>query len=173
MVKSTLRYNGLFDFDGLYATTIDWAKNYGYLWNETIYKHKVPSPRGAKQELTWIMTKNVTEYISYFIIIKIRMWDLTEVVVDIGGRKKALSSARVEMMMDYNVTPDWQKKFKSNNKWVKKMGDFYKDVIFGKRLDSIYGDQLHYRVLNLHSLLKQYFDMQSKKYTYKGYLGEG
>mgnify|MGYP006415683771 CR=1 FL=1 len=43
----TLRYHGLFDFDGMYAAVIDWAKNYGFKWHEKDYKHKVPSPSGA------------------------------------------------------------------------------------------------------------------------------
>ena len=33
----TLRYNGLFDFDGWYASMVDWSKNYGYLFLESIY----------------------------------------------------------------------------------------------------------------------------------------
>ena len=41
--RVTLQFNGLFDFDGMYAAIIDWAKNYGYMWNEYDYKHKVPS----------------------------------------------------------------------------------------------------------------------------------
>ena len=56
-----LRFNGLFDLDGLYAAVVDWSKNYGYRWHEYTYKHKVPSPKGAEQELMWLITKNVLE----------------------------------------------------------------------------------------------------------------
>ena len=171
MAESRLRYNGLFDFDGLYATTIDWAKNYGFRWHEPLYKHKVPSPHGAKQELEWVLEKNVTDYIKFKIDMTVIMWDLTELTVDIGNRKKVLSSGRIEITMKYDSLEDWQGKFKGS-KFIEKLGKFYKNVIFKKRLESVYGDQIHYRVMNLHSLLKQYFDMQSKKYTYKGYLGE-
>ena len=46
-----VRYNGLFDFDTLYASIIDWGKNYGYKVHEKVYKHKIPSPLGAEQEI--------------------------------------------------------------------------------------------------------------------------
>src|SRR3989344_8705210 len=96
----TLRYNGLFDFDGLYAAIIDWAKNYGYRWHDKAYKHKVPSPRGAEHEIEWEITKEVTEYISYTISFTVHIWDLREVEVLVDGKKKNLSNARVLMVMN-------------------------------------------------------------------------
>ena len=36
--RITLRYNGLFDFDAMYAMIIDWAKNYGYMWHENSHQ---------------------------------------------------------------------------------------------------------------------------------------
>ena len=31
---------------------------------------------------------------------------------------------------------------------------------------------IYYRMWNLQAIIKKYFDMQTKKYAYKGYLGE-
>src|SRR3989338_429178 len=73
--RITLRYNGIFDFDGFYNAVTDWAKNYGFMWHESSFKHKVPSPEGAEQELAWQMTKKVTEFIEYTIIFTIHMWE--------------------------------------------------------------------------------------------------
>lgn len=167
----TLRYSGLFDFDGLYAAVIDWAKNYGYKWHEFTYKHKVPNPKGAEQELDWIIEKNVTSYLQYSILFTIHTWDQNEVEVDIDGKKKNLTNARLYIIMKGTITTDWQKKFKGG-RIAQKLGEWYEKYVFKKELESIYGDQLYYRMWNLHALLKKYFDMQTQKYAYKGYLGE-
>lgn len=166
----TLRYEGPFDFDGMYAAIIDWAKNYGYLWLETVYKHKVPSPKGAELEFLWEMTKNVTEYISYKITFTVHTWDTTEVEITVDGKKKTLTNSRIHLLIEGKIETDWQKRF-SGNKFAQKLGGWY-EKLMGKNIEAIYWDQLYYRIWNLHALLKKYFDLQSKKYQYKGYLKE-
>ncbi|MBT4935275.1 hypothetical protein HOL21_04860 [Candidatus Woesearchaeota archaeon] len=165
----TLRYTGLFDFDGLYAAIIDWAKNYGYMWHEKDYKHKVPSPSGAEQEWMWEMTKNVTDYIGHKIIFTVHSWDITEIQVDVEGKKKDLTNARLYIKIQPTLIYDWQKRFKG--RFGSKLGGWYQKV-WRKDYESTYGDQLYYRVWDLHAIIKKYFDMQTKKYAYKGYLGE-
>lgn len=167
-----IRYIGLFDFDGIYATVIDWAKNYGYKWHESVYKHKVPSPAGAEQELRWQLTKNISEYIGFRIDITVHVFDLTEVVVNVGKKRKILTNGRVLISIKGTVIADWQNKFESKSRFVRKLGEWYTGVVLEKQISSVHWDVLNYRMGNLHALLKQYFDMQTKKNEYEGYLGE-
>ena len=166
----TLRYNGLFDFDGMYAAIIDWAKNYGFKWHEKDYKHKVPSSAGAEQELTWMLEKNVTEYLKFDLIFTVHIWDLTEVKVETGGQPRNLSNARMYIVIKGFVTFNWQGIGDKNGKLTRWLGKKYFQLTMKNK--SEYIDQLYYRAWNLHALMKKYFDMQSKKYTYEGYLGE-
>lgn len=167
----TLRYEGLFDFDGMYAAITDWGKNYGYMWHEKEYKHKVPTPAGAEQEITWIMTKEVTEYIRYQIEVHTRLWELTEVEVEQNGRKRPLTNARLYVIMNGTVHFDWQGLGKRAKGFLAKfLAKNYDDLLM-KNLSN-HMDTLYYREWDLHALIKKYFDMQSKKYAYKGYLGE-
>ncbi|MBU1974653.1 MAG: hypothetical protein KKH52_04640 [Nanoarchaeota archaeon] len=167
----TLRYAGIFDFDGFYAAVIDWAKNYGYMWHEVDYKHKIPSPAGAEQEWRWQMTKEVNDYISYKIVFRPIIFDMKEMEIEVDGKKKCLTSGRIEITIDGTVLYDWQKTFMG--KWLpKKLGKIYNEYIFKKELESIYYDQLYYRIWNLQAIMKKFLDMQTKKYAYKGYLGE-
>jgi hypothetical protein len=168
----TLRYNGLFDFDGLYSAVIDWAKNYGFVWIENAYKHKVPSPAGAEQEFMWTMTQKVNDYVSYSILMIIHMWEMTEVQVNVGGRKRNLSNARLYIVMVPTITTDWQGKFNSPSKFIRTLGEWYEGKVKKKDIESGHGDALYYRTQNLHALIKKYFDMQTKKYEYKNYLQE-
>jgi len=167
----TLRYNGLFDFDGLYAAVIDWAKNYGYMWHEKAYKHKVPSPKGAEQEWDWEMVSIVNEYTKYKITISIHSWDLNEVEVEDSGKKKTLMNGRIYMVIVSSVEFDWQKKFESS-RFALWLGETLFKKLWFKDLDFYVYDTLYYRVWNLHALLKRYFDMQSKKNAYKNYIPE-
>lgn len=167
----TLRYSGLFDFDGLYAAVVDWSKHYGYKWHEQVYKHKMPNPKGAEQELEWIIEKKVTEYISFQVNFIIHSWEQTEVEVEVESKRKSLTNAKIYLIMRGTVTYDWQKRFRGG-KLAEKLGKWYAGAVYKKELESIYHDQLYYRLQNLQSILKKYFDLQTQKYAYKGYLGE-
>lgn len=167
--RLTVRYNGIFDFDGLYSAIIDWAKNYGYMWYEKTYKHKVPRPTGAEQEFDWIITRNVTEYIQYEIKLSVHTWDQRPVEVEVEGKKKQLTSARLFIVMTGKLITDWQKRFGSSGRFGKFLGEWY-EKLYGKNIGGIYGDTLMYRMLSLQSLIKRYFDLQTKKHVYKGYL---
>ena len=166
----TLQYNGLFDFDGFYAALIEWAKHYGYMWHERDYKHKVPSPEGAEQEWKWTMTKKIDAYIQYDIMMEAHAWDMLEVEVNVEGKKKILNNARLSIKMHGVVTTDWQNRF-TKTSFSRTLGNIY----YGARshdISGIYWDTLVYRINNLHHIIKGYFDMQTKKYAFKGYLGE-
>ena len=166
----TLRYEGLFDLDGLYAAIVDWCKNYGYRWHEKTYKHKVPSPKGAEQEFLWVMDKDVTDFVNYNISIEAHIWDMLEVEVDVGGKKKILSNARIEITMTGTVTIDWQSKFKGSE--IKILAYNIYTNVMRREFEVTYYDTLWYRMYNLQAVMKKYFDMQSKYHAYKGYLGE-
>jgi hypothetical protein len=166
----TIQYNGLFDFDALYAAIIDWCKNYGYKWHERDFKHKVPLPTGAEQEMKWLVEKNVTEYVKYTLLFTVHLWDMLDVEVDVGGNKKVLTNSRIYIKIMGTIEFDWQKKF-SGSKFAQYLGVKYFKWK-AKDLESTYMDGLWYRMWNVHALIKEFFDMQTKQYAYKGYLGE-
>lgn len=168
--KITLRYNGLFDFDAFYAAVVDWAKNYGYIWHELDYKHKVPSPKGAEQEMKWEINTKVTEYISYKILFTVHIWELMDVEVEVDGRKKSLSNARLYIIIEGTVNYGI-KKFEKGGKLGRLLSVWY-NKIMRKETETIYFDNLYYRIWNLHAILKEFFDMQTGKHVYKGYLKE-
>jgi hypothetical protein len=168
--KIILYYNGLFDFDGLYSAIIDWVKNQGFMWHEIDYKHKVPSPKGAEQELKWEITKNVNNFVRYYALFTVHIWDMLEVEVESEGKKKSLTNARMYIWIEGKVVFDWQKKFQDAGRVGRKMGEWYVKIM--DRDFSNYLDQFYYRLWDLHAIIKTYFDLQSKKHAFKGYLGE-
>jgi hypothetical protein len=163
-----VRYNGLFDFDGLYASVIEWAKSYNYMWHEKQFKHKV-NPGGAELEIWWYVEKRVDEFIKYDIDMNVHIWDLHEVEVDISGKKKKLTNARIEIKIKGKVIGDQNEFSKGKGKLNKIFSGLYKEKV---NPEEDHEGILHYRINNLQGVMKDYFDMQTKKNVYKGILGE-
>lgn len=170
-IPLTLQYEGLFDFEGMYAAVIDWAKNYGFMWHEQDYKHKVPSPLGAEQEFIWHMTKRIDQYVQYEISMRVHIWEMLDVEVEVAGKKKNLTKARLMIQMKGNCVTDWQKRFDKGGPLGRKLGEWYMKI-FKHDISGLYWDTLVYRIYNLHAIMKTYLDMQSKKFAFKGYIGE-
>lgn len=166
-----LRYRGLFDWDGLYLAIADWLKRYRYILHEETYKHKVPSPMGAEQELRWFADIEVNDYIKFRITLDFHLWDMTEVEVVRDGKKKLLTNARMQIEMRGTIWADWQDKFEKNN-FTRALRSFYHNYVIRRDLDSVYGDMLIYRMSNLHAYIKKLLDMQTAWQEYAGYLGE-
>jgi len=169
--KHFIRYKGLFDFDGLYNLIVQWMKAQGYYFEETKYKHKVPLPTGAEQEITFKGSKDVTEFYQHNIVVDFHLWDMTEVEVELAGVKKTLTSARMEIVLSGNLNIDYEKRFEKNVFW-QNIRDFFMKYIIKEDIESTWYDELRYRIYKLHDAIKQYLDMQAKGNEYAGYLGD-
>ncbi|HLC74881.1 MAG TPA: hypothetical protein VJH88_03420 [Candidatus Nanoarchaeia archaeon] len=166
-----IRFQGLFDWGGLYYHIADWFKRYRYFLFEEMYKHKVPSPFGAEQELYWYGDKEVNEWVRFRIHLDFHLWDMTEVEVIKDGKKKLLTNARIEIKIRGDLIFDWQHKFEKS-KFTRMLRDLYLGYVWRRETSSVYGDMIYYRMLNLHAYIKKYLDLQTKYHAFKGYLGE-
>lgn len=169
--EAIIRYEGLFDWDGLYLAIADWFKRYRFFFHEETYKHKVPSPFGAEQELTWFGEVEVNEYIKLRIRVDFHIWDMTEVEVIKDNKKKLLTNARLEIKLKPYMNVDYQNIF-AKSKLTRALGNFYNKYAIRRLIESGYGDMLAYRTWNLHAYIKKYLDMQTAWHEYAGYLGE-
>lgn len=166
-----IRYKGLFDYDGLYNIMVQWLKARGFWFHERTYKHKVPSPLGAEQEIEWTAEKKVTDYYKFVYSIKWHLWDMTEVEVVKEGVKKVLTNARLEIKLKGVLEIDWKKRLGGSTFWTF-VRDWYHKYIIRKDIETIWGDTMYYRLQRLHKLIKDFLDMEAKGYAYEGYLGD-
>ena len=74
-----LKYSGIFDLKGLYGTITEWFIDYGFYLEEPSWKHKVPSPSGAEQEIEFTGWKKINEYVIYWVELYIHIYDLVDV----------------------------------------------------------------------------------------------
>ena len=166
-----IRYKGLFDFDGLYYLMVQWLKQRRYWFHEIDYKHKVPTPYGAEQEIKWEAEKKINDYMKYRIGIFLHTWDQTEVEVIKDGEKKTLTSARIEITFDGTIEIDYEKRMSKSRVWAA-IADVYYKYFLKEDIESIHYDTMYYRLQRLHSMVKKFLDMGAKGYEYEGYLGD-
>jgi hypothetical protein len=166
----TIKYKGLFDFNVLYNVMVQWLKSRKYLFIEKSYKHKVPSPLGAEQEIEFAAERKVTELLMEKIGIEMKLWDMTEVEVIKDGLTKKLTNARIRIIIKGSLVLDYEDRYKKSKVAKFAFGMYLK--FFGKHEIGAWWDQLSYRMHKLHEIIKQELDMQSKGYEYAGYLGD-
>jgi len=169
--KLTIRYKGLFDFDGLYNAIVQWMKARRFWFHETKYKHKVPSPLGAEQEITFTGDKKVTDFYMHAITVDLHLWDMTEVEVVQKGIKKTLTNARLQIDIQGTLFLDWEKRWETSTFWVA-VRDWWLKYIMRREIESIWYDEIYYRTYRLHKIIKDFLDMEAKGYEYEGYLGD-
>jgi hypothetical protein len=165
--SAIIKYRGLFDMQELMKRINDWLVDDFYtVWEDT-YKHKVPDPRGAWEEITFKSWKRITEYVKYWIRIEFRTWDQKEVEVVREGVKKQAVQARIEIILRPTVEFDWQNRFKGN-RFMQGLQDFYHKYIIKRDMQDYHEDALYYRTYKLHRDIKEFLDMESKTNAYEG-----
>jgi len=166
----TLRYQGIFDLDALYSMVMMWYWQREYKFDESAYKHKVPFPTGAEQEVSFLGEKNVTDYYKYTIKVEFHTWDQRDIEVNIEGVKKNLTTARIEIKIAGIL--ELEKNITKKDKVSKFFGNLYRKYIVRKEIEALWYDTLYYETYKLHYEIKKLLDMQTKYNEYRGYLGE-
>tara|TARA_Y100000310_G_C20517680_1_gene732025 strand:- start:452 stop:985 length:534 start_codon:yes stop_codon:yes gene_type:complete len=156
-----IRLDGIFDFKGLYEVMHSWFVDRGYFFEETLYKHKVPSPAGAEQTIEWSGWKKVNEYIKYWIEVHIKIRDMKQLEVVKEGEKRILTKGRLRIEFDAHVEADYANRF-NGSKFLQKLQDIYLKYIIKSDLDFIYTDQLWYVAYKLHRVTKEFLDFDTK-----------
>lgn len=162
---ANLKLSGIFDFDGLYQIMHEWFVDQKYYFEETLYKHKVPSPAGAEEHIRWKGWRKITEYVMFTIEVTIILYDMKEIEVIKNGQKKKLTKARLTIDYSGYVDADYGNRF-SKTPFLKKMAEFFNDYVMKKRIDTLYTDQLYYMILKLYTIAKEYLEFETKSNSY-------
>ena len=166
-----LRYKGIFDYGGLLVLIVDWLKQRRYWFQETTVKHKVPSPFGAEEERRFKAEKKITDYYKETAELKFHLWEINEVEVVKDGKKIKLIKARMEIVFKGGLVLDYQGRW-DKSKLHQNVRKFIHEHVLKNKIESFWADELYYRLYKLHSLIKDYLDMQTKSWEYEGYMGD-
>ena len=164
--KSRIKFEGLFDIEGLYKFMRDWLSTRHFIFTESKYKHKLPSPLGAEIELEWSAWRKETEFVRYWIIINFHFWDMTEVEVIREGKKVKRNKARFEIVFGGDLEMDYQGRFEKTP-FLKTLEQFYYKFIFTQNKEmGMYWDELYYLVYRLQTEVKKFLGMEASESAY-------
>jgi hypothetical protein len=154
-----LKYRGIFDFAGLYKMIANWFMDKAYYLDEPLYKHKVPFPSGAEQEIKLQGWKKVDEYLRYNIKIFIHAYDMRDVEVVKEGQVKKLTYARMFIEIDGWLDFDYQGRF--DTPFTLYVRDYMNKMFYWRDLIAIWWDRIYYEVFKLHQCIKEYLEFET------------
>jgi len=154
-----IRYKGVMDFQNMWKVVHDWFESKGYEIIEPKAKHKT-APFGVEFESTIEAWRNVTEIYRFKMIAYQKHWDGTYVEVVKDGKKKKLLKARFFIKVTGWLDVDYSDRY-DKSKFTRALGKFLRKRVYRHQIDSIYGDQLFYKIHELMNVIKEYINMET------------
>ena len=153
-----IKYEGLIDLKAMMKTAKEWFDKRQFEFHE--YSYKGREPQLGELEMFWSGWRDDTEYIRVWINVYIRLWDLQDVEVIVGGEKKAMIKARMRINLRSHLETDYRHKWETSRFFVF-LRDFYEKNIYKVKLHS-YMDKEEEEVHELEELFKHKLNMEAK-----------
>ncbi len=157
-----LIYQGVFDWDNLYKTLRNWLNDRDYEISERMYKHKVPSPAGAEDEVKWEGMRKVSGMVKFRLNVYFHLYDMKEVDVIKEGAKTRMTKARIMGEFTGSVEVDYSNKWFGKSKFMDIVSQWFFDWVWRKNWDNIYSDELYYTMYKFYSAAKETLDMDAQ-----------
>ncbi len=156
----TIKYSGVFDWDGLYKYVQKWLKDRDWDFMETLAKEKPPWVI-----YTWIARKKLSFYAALQINIEFRLWQPKKVEVVREGVKQTLTDARMRIVLSGAQILDYDGDFEKSD-FLKRVEKFLnKYVMYHENLLK-YFDYLDYYIHGLATDIKSYLKMDTASSAY-------
>lgn len=110
VIREKVEHSGIFNFSAFYSFAHAWFRQENYFVSETRYSEK---NSGTKKDLTieWIVAKDLSDYFKTEMKIKYIITDLTDVEVEIDGKKINTNKGKVEVEITANIIRDPKSKW--------------------------------------------------------------
>jgi hypothetical protein len=135
VAKEKLEHTGIFDFRAMYSYAHDWFKNDGYGVVEEKYVEKV---KGDSRDLTieWKITKDFSDYFRFEYKIKFEIENMSDVEVEIDGRKQQMNKGKIIIEITYTLVMDKEGKWETTP-FNRFMRDVYNKFIVPSRVSDM------------------------------------
>jgi len=135
LAKEKVEHTGLFDFKGLYSYAHSWFKDENYGVNEDKYSEKV---KGETKNLTveWKAVKRLSDYFKIEHAIKFEISDMSEVEVEIDGKRKKMNKGALSIEIKATLIKDPDSKWESPPLY-RFWRDVYNKFIIPARVDAM------------------------------------
>jgi len=105
IIKEKVEHTGVFDFSGLYGFAHGWLKYEEYGIVEEEYSEKV-SGNAREIIVKWKASKQISDYFKIEDAIKFEVRDMTDVEVEIDGKKKKMNKGKVTIEIKGSLVRD-------------------------------------------------------------------
>ncbi len=135
VIRERLDHNGVFDFAAFYSFAHNWFREEGYIVTEDRYNESVT---GNTRNITieWKATKKITDYFKIEHALKMEIKNLTDVEVEIDGKKKKMNKGNISLDHKGSLIKDAESKWESSalNKFMR---DVYNKYVIPGRIDAM------------------------------------
>ncbi len=158
-----IQYKGIFDMQDLYESIADFFRQKKFKFYEIQQRLRRPGPFGAEILYQFRATRKVEDYYQWIVDVLIETFDIHDVdVVLKDGTKKKMTKGRLWVQLRGEVVIDYDKLWEKSA-FMAQLKNFYNKYIIKKKIESIWWDQLQYKiVLTLHALIKERLKMISE-----------
>lgn len=178
---STIKYEGVFDWDELYALLKGWLNSKKYDFFETKHNKK-PTTFGYEFEFELNAERDETTYVKFKLDIKIKSWNNEDFEVAVNGKKKRKTKTGMLMIdivptMELDYENDWEggkenakkaeEQVKTMNKLKKGLRTLMHKYILKKNIKDVWHDKLYYEAYKLQTKIKEELNMESKYSAYE------
>ncbi len=160
---ATVRYDGVFDFDGMYKEIIAYLRRHNYWFYETLYKHKPWSPIGTELVLKWRAERKLDEYYHYTINLEWHLMDLHTVEVIRQGKKVTLSKCYFWVNITGVAAADWQALEREGGWQTQVIGKFFRNKVADREYIYDYVYPLHGEVMELQQIIQHWTNMEASR----------
>jgi len=137
IIKEKLDHSGLFDFAAFYKYMHDWFRDEQYGVVEEKYSEKI-SGNARDISIEWKAMKNISDYFRIEHGIKIDVSGLTEVEVEIDGKKKKMNKGKISLEIKGILVKDYENKWDAQPFW-RFLRDVYNKYVIRARIDALEG----------------------------------
>ncbi|MBU0756908.1 MAG: hypothetical protein KKF44_02495 [Nanoarchaeota archaeon] len=155
-----IKYNGVFDWPGLYKYAQKWLRDRDWDFHEVQAKEKPPWVI-----YKWHAMKKITFYAALGIGMEFKLWEPKEVIVIKDGKKQKLTDARLRIDMNGFQILDYDGDFEKSE-FLKKVEKLLNDHVMYHENLLKYFDYLDYYMHGFFTDLKAYLDMETASNAY-------
>ena len=161
IIKEKLDHTGLFNFAELYGFMHNWLKENLYGVNEDKYSEKVT---GNSRDISfeWKATREISDYFKIEYGIKVEVLGLSDVEVEIDGKRKKMNKGKISMEIKGVLIKDPKNNWDETRPFFKFLRELYDKYIMPSRIKSV-EDKIESDVRAFKDEIKAYLELTGKR----------
>jgi hypothetical protein len=160
VIKEKVEHSGLFDFAGFYKFIHSWLTDENYDVTEDEYKETV-SGNSRNIGIKWSATKGISDYFRHEVKLEFKISDLTDVEVEIEGKKKKMNKGKIALEIKGTLVRDPESKWDATP-FYRFIRDAYNKYVIPARTESnenkIIGD-----IIKIKEEIKSYLELTARR----------